>query len=156
LDGFVSPISPQTRLRVSVIGLFLDGEDILVIHQMDPPEPDCWDLPGGGLEPHETLMQGLRREIQEETGIEDFQVEGLLTVVEDFFPEGEEKVLHTLNLIYRCSVAPRPTNLFSAEAEIGPKGIQWLPLKKLTQEECSSRCWRAILAVQTQGVPDSL
>ncbi|MEM7772506.1 MAG: NUDIX hydrolase [Cyanobacteria bacterium P01_E01_bin.6] len=51
-----------SRLRISVVALFVDGDDVLLLHQMTPPEPDCWDLPGGGLEAHESLMDGLRRE----------------------------------------------------------------------------------------------
>jgi ADP-ribose pyrophosphatase YjhB (NUDIX family) len=135
---------PQTRLRVSVLALFIDVDDVLLIHQMDPPEPDCWDLPGGGLEAEESILEGLRREVQEETGIEEFQVDRLLTVIDTFFPEGNGKVLHSLNIIYQCSILQRPINLSSTEAEIGPKGIQWLAIANLTPQECSTRSWQAI------------
>lgn len=142
----LSSQSSQFRLRVSVLGLFVDAGDVLLIHQMDLPEPDCWDLPGGGLEPHETLMEGLRREIQEETGITEFQVDDLLTVIENFFPKGENQVLHTLSLIYKCSLSSRPTHLHSAEQEIGPKGIQWLASAALNPKECSGRAQKALEA----------
>jgi ADP-ribose pyrophosphatase YjhB (NUDIX family) len=59
----------ETRLRVTVNGLFVDSGDVLLIHQMTLPEIDCLDLPGGGLEAEEPVLDGLRREIQEETGI---------------------------------------------------------------------------------------
>jgi 8-oxo-dGTP diphosphatase len=74
------------QFRVSVVGLFIDNQEVLLLHQITPPEPDCWDLPGGGLEPGETLFAGLKREIQEETGIKEFKIDKLLTVVEGFFP----------------------------------------------------------------------
>lgn len=132
------------RLRVSVIGLFLDGSDVLLIHQMTPPEPDCWDLPGGGLHPDEPLLTGLRREILEETGIQQFQVDELLTVVEEFFPWENDTALHTLNVVYRCSAHPRPTQLHSEEAEVGPRGIQWVAIATLTPQTCSTRTWKAL------------
>lgn len=55
------------------------------MHPIMPPEPHCWYLPGGGLEPLETLSSGLRREVKEEIGLIDFQVERLLTVAEAFY-----------------------------------------------------------------------
>ena len=90
----------EVRLRVAVLGLFVADDQVLLLHQMTDPEPNCWDLPGGGLQPEETLMVGLAREIKEETGITNFQVERLLTIAEKFFPEGEGKLLHALNIIY--------------------------------------------------------
>ena len=39
---------------------------------------DCWHLPGGGIEPDETLADGARREAFEETGIDVSGVEAQL------------------------------------------------------------------------------
>jgi 8-oxo-dGTP diphosphatase len=135
----------QVKLRLTVLGLFVDDGDVLLIHQVTDPEPDCWDLPGGGLEPDEPLLEGLAREVREETGIRQFRVEQLLTVAESFFPQ-QSRLLHTVNIIYRCAATPRPTELFSDEPEIGPKGIQWLPVASLAREDCSTRAWAALEA----------
>ncbi len=138
---------PPTRLRVSVVALFLDGEDVLLLHQITLPEPDCWDLPGGGLDPAEDLLTGLRREVAEETGITDFTIEQLLTVTEGFYPEPGGQ-LHTLNLVYQCRVAPRPVAFAPVDLEeIGPMGIRWLPVQTLKPEQCSNRAWAALVAV---------
>ncbi len=136
----------EVRLRVAVLGLFVADAQVLLLHQMTDPEPNCWDLPGGGLQPQETLMEGLAREIKEETGITDFQVERLLTIAEKFFPEGEGKLLHALNIIYQCRVEPKPTNLSSDDPEVGPLGIQWIAIATLTPEKCSNRAWEALQA----------
>lgn len=53
---------------VSVAGIIIDGEGrILVVKRRDN---GAWQPPGGVLEMDETIEEGLRREIQEETGIE--------------------------------------------------------------------------------------
>lgn len=138
-------MSLPVRLRVSVVALFVDGDAVLLLHQMTFPEPDCWDLPGGGLEPHEDLLTGLAREVEEETGITQFEVDRLLTVFESFFPRTDD-ILHTLNIIYQCSLSSRPATLSGDPEEVGVKGIQWLRVTELRQEECSSRSWAALQA----------
>lgn len=138
-----------TRLRLAVLGIFFKADAVLMIHQMTPPEPDCWDLPGGGLHPQETLMAGLAREIREETGIEQFAVEGLLTVAESFFPdrpENETDIVHTVNLIYQCRLIVEPVEFRGDPIEIGPQGVQWLPSHSLARDHCSSRSWQALKA----------
>jgi 8-oxo-dGTP diphosphatase len=139
-------MQPDFQLRVSVLGLILDAGDVLLIHQMDPPESDRWDLPGGGLEPHETLMQGLAREIQEETSLIDFQVKELLTIVETYMQRRHGGTQHQLNIIYACAVPYRPSKLHSDEAEVGEKGIQWLAVDSLTCNSCTTRAWKALQA----------
>jgi 8-oxo-dGTP pyrophosphatase MutT (NUDIX family) len=52
--------------------LLLDAHNrLLLMHAHDPTEPHrrWWELPGGGLHPHETTAQACRRELAEETGI---------------------------------------------------------------------------------------
>jgi 8-oxo-dGTP diphosphatase len=138
------------KFRVSVVGLFIDANDVLLIHQTTPPDPDCWDLPGGGLQPGETLMAGLAREVLEETGVTDFQVKGLLTIVEKFFPQTNQ-LLHTLSIVYQCSVKQRPATLYSDDPEIGDRGIQWMAIANLTPQVCSPRTWEAL---QAEGLVD--
>lgn len=53
-------------------------------------------------------------------------------------------MLHTVNIIYQCTVTPRPIQLFSSDPEIGPKGIQWLAIAQLAPQHCSTRSWKAL------------
>ncbi|MDA0672242.1 MAG: NUDIX hydrolase [Cyanobacteria bacterium] len=139
-------MTTETQLRVSVLALFIDQDQVLLLHQMTPPEPDCWDLPGGGLDPAEDVVTGLRREVLEETGIQDFAIASLLTVVEGFYP-CDDGQLHTLGLVYRCSASPRPTTFTPTDVEeIGPQGIQWHAIADLSREQCSRRTWEALIA----------
>lgn len=126
------------------MGLFIKSDTVLMIDKVTGPEPNRWDLPGGGLQPGEPLIQALKREIREETGLSDFRVESLLTIVEGFFPNWHGKLLHSLSLIYQCSIAGEFTVYTTGDHEVGARGIQWLPIAQLTPEVCSTRSWTAL------------
>lgn len=129
------------------MGLFIQSGTVLMIHKMTGPEPDCWDLPGGGLQPGEPIIQGLKREIREETGLTEFRVQSLITVVEKFFPNWQGRVLHSLSIIYRCSTEKEPVIYATGDREVGSKGIQWLIASELTPDTCSTRSWKALQAI---------
>lgn len=55
----------RTRIRVSAV--VRDARQrVLLVRQID----DLWVLLGGGVEPGETILDGIRREFKEETGLE--------------------------------------------------------------------------------------
>jgi 8-oxo-dGTP diphosphatase len=61
-------VSPTTQLIVSAL-VRRDGQ-MLLVEEMEPGDPGpTWMLPGGKVEPSETLIQALRRELAEETGM---------------------------------------------------------------------------------------
>jgi 8-oxo-dGTP pyrophosphatase MutT (NUDIX family) len=65
---FTTSAAPRIGARV----LLLDSSDrVLLIHALDPCNPDrhWWELPGGGLDPGESLADAARREVAEESGI---------------------------------------------------------------------------------------
>ena len=50
--------------------IILDRDRVLLVERGKPPLQGYWSLPGGVLETGETLEEGVRREILEETGLE--------------------------------------------------------------------------------------
>ncbi len=76
-----------------------DGALLLVRHEKPGREP-YWVLPGGRLEPGETIPECAKRELLEETGLEG-QFVGVMYVSE-FLSEGR----HTVDVTVRVEVEP--------------------------------------------------
>lgn len=60
----------QRRVNVRAI-IWHDGHLLAVKHKnKDGSEADYWAVPGGGLDPMESLTDGIKRELLEETGVQ--------------------------------------------------------------------------------------
>lgn len=81
--------------------LLLDetNENILMVKNSGPIG-SYYTLPGGAVEPGETLQQAAVREVKEETGL-DVEVYGILSVMEAFF---EVKGHHAIFFIFKGEV----------------------------------------------------
>jgi len=65
-----SPHFPNAFYRVSVKGLCVkDGKVLLTYDQSNTMHGDPWELPGGGLDFGENIIDALKREIHEEMGL---------------------------------------------------------------------------------------
>lgn len=64
--GEAPRVGIRYRLRPGVYAVLLRGREILVTHQSEP-EPEL-QLPGGGIDPGESALRALHREVFEETG----------------------------------------------------------------------------------------
>ena len=49
--------------------VFDDAGRVLLVERGKPPSAGLWSVPGGKLEPRETLAQAVAREVREETGL---------------------------------------------------------------------------------------
>lgn len=57
--------------RVNVRGIIWQHDKLLAVKhkRSDGSEADYWAIPGGGLDPRESLQDGMQRELIEETGV---------------------------------------------------------------------------------------
>jgi ADP-ribose pyrophosphatase YjhB (NUDIX family) len=61
--------TPPPTLAVSAILLAPDDGRVLLIQRGKPPGEGLWSLPGGRVEPGETIAEAVARELLEETGL---------------------------------------------------------------------------------------
>ena len=116
---------------VGVGGVVISLGRALLIRRGSEPLKGEWSIPGGRLELGETLVEGVRRELQEETGL-DVRILELIEVFERIFPEPEGTLrssrpqYHFVIVDYLCEAVngePRPggdvTDLaFAGEEEL--------------------------------------
>jgi 8-oxo-dGTP diphosphatase len=90
----------EKRIAVTVDGVLIDGERILLIRRGKNPFKGFWALPGGFVEYGETTEHAVVREVEEETGLH-CEINRLVGVYSapDRDPRG-----HTVSIAYVMSV----------------------------------------------------
>lgn len=90
------------RPLVGVGGVVISDGHALLIRRGGPPLEGQWSIPGGMLEVGETLLEGVRRELLEETGVE-VRVLELIEVFERInLDAGGKARYHFVVLDYLC------------------------------------------------------
>jgi len=88
---------------VGVGGVVLRGGRALLIRRGSAPLKGEWSIPGGTLELGETLEEGVKRELEEETGLK-VEVGELIEVFERIVPDESGRLkYHFVILDYLCS-----------------------------------------------------
>lgn len=96
----------------------VDAGDLLLVRRGREPGAGRWSVPGGRLEPGETLVEAVVRELLEETGVEGV-CGSLLGVVERLTPEA-----HFVILDYAVDVLERVQPVAGDDAD----EAAWVPL----------------------------
>jgi 8-oxo-dGTP diphosphatase len=93
------------RPIVGVGGVVIEDGRVLLIRRGHPPMEGQWSIPGGTLEVGETIADGVRRELAEETGVL-VRVGELIEVFERIFSDEVGKPqYHFVILDYLCECA---------------------------------------------------
>ena len=83
-------------------GVVIRGHEVLLVKRAFPPRAGEWSLPGGRLELGESLVDGVRREVREETGIE-VEVGPLVEVFDRVYRDADGRVrYHFVIVDYLC------------------------------------------------------
>ncbi|HRW09957.1 MAG TPA: NUDIX domain-containing protein [Caldilineaceae bacterium] len=120
-------------MRLAVDAVIERADALLLIEYEDVQFGRHWGLPGGGVEPGETLHTALRREVLEETGAA-VKV-GRLLLVNEYDPATHSHVYDnelTLRLLFHCTLAAEEPFAEPTAPDPDQRGIGWMPIADLT------------------------
>ena len=121
---------PKSRLvwRPAVYAVIVNDGQALLIKSRHGGK---YYLPGGGVDAGERIVDALKREVREETGVE-VDVEGFAHFVEDFFYyDPLDGAYHSLLFYYYCS--PKTLSLLD-DTEVDDEDAEqprWIDVKSL-------------------------
>jgi ADP-ribose pyrophosphatase YjhB (NUDIX family) len=122
-EQFFRQVAARKSIRITVRSICVQDGYLLVVQPSDNPDA-CYSFIGGEIEFSELMEEGLKREYQEEMGVEA-KVLRYLFMVENLF-QFDGKLIHSLEHYFQTEVS-RPKTI-SQESHL----IQcWLPVKHL-------------------------
>jgi ADP-ribose pyrophosphatase YjhB (NUDIX family) len=86
----------KTKIRVRCAAVVIRGNELLLVKH-EKCGREYWLLPGGGLEPGETLAQATERELREECGV-SIRCGRLLFIAETLEPTKERQIINVVFL----------------------------------------------------------
>lgn len=113
---------PHLLIGASFGVIFNDKDEVLLCHRTDR---DLWNLPGGGLEVHESPWDGAIREVKEETGL-DVEIEHFCGIY--FRADTSENKHDQVSYIFRCRATGGKLTL-NEEAD----QIKYFPVNQLPE-----------------------
>lgn len=127
-------ISGSALPRIRVSALILRGDNVALVEFHTAALGVHYDLPGGGLDPGESLHDGVRRECREEIGCD--VACGRLLMVAEYFPGRDTYAndgLPTLDFIFECTLAKGQQPRLPEAPDEDQVGAKWMPLETLAQ-----------------------
>ncbi|GAC1478379.1 MAG: hypothetical protein PVSMB9_00790 [Candidatus Dormibacteria bacterium] len=138
LNSF-EPMTPQIR-----VAAVISHEQQLLVVEHRKRGQRYWVLPGGRLEPGETLKAALQRELKEELAVEG-QVGQLLAVYETLAPDR-----HTVNLAFGVEIGSRQPQIDRNDPVLA--GWRWVDLPALNQMDLRPPIAAALAEIIAEGM----
>ena len=115
-------------IRVRATALIIHREALLVI-EFNDEHGLHYNLPGGGVEAGESIIQAVKREVQEEAAV-NVEV-GNLAFVYEYEPEVNSFKygdIHSLGVTFECHLAPDATPSMPINPDPYQTAVKWVRL----------------------------
>lgn len=126
-DYWDDPEAPAANsLVVAVSAVVRDEQDrLLLIKRTDN---DLWSIPGGGMEPGETVSEAVMREVREETGyeVQPIRLVGVFSDPRHVVAYDDGEVRQAFSLCFACSVMGG-----KAQTSDESNAVEWVPTTQL-------------------------
>jgi 8-oxo-dGTP diphosphatase len=116
---------PSVTVDVALFALRANALQVLLIRRKNWPYQGYWAVPGGFIDMDETLEQSARRELREETGVEEVYLEQLYTFGEPA-RDPRSRVISVAYLAWLDADQARPVQGADDAAE-----ARWWPMAEL-------------------------
>ena|SRR5260221_8600917 len=143
------------NMRVGVNAVIIKDGKILLISFADDKSDFHYNLPGGGVEPGESLTEALKREAWEEA-CADIDV-GKLLLVTEYEPRrnaGRYGEFHKLGLIFACQLKAKCEPRLPQNPDPNQVGVDWIRLEELVNVPLLPHIAAPLLAAYQQGDGD--
>ncbi|KGR76233.1 NUDIX domain-containing protein [Ureibacillus sinduriensis] len=118
-------------IRVRACALIIENDSILLV-EFEDEKGVHYNLPAGGVEPNESVVEAVKREAKEEASI-DVEV-GPLALVYEYVPQmSANKFGETpsLQLIFDCKIKNGTTPMLPKNPDPKQVGVKWIQLAEL-------------------------
>lgn len=125
--GFTYYVNPSAATAAFI--LRHNRQELLVARRGKEPAKGTLDLPGGFIDMDETVEEGMRREIREETGLVVERLEYLFSIPNLYMYSG--MTIHTTDMFFMTDVDDDVVPVADDDAA----ALEWMPLEAVQPEE---------------------
>jgi 8-oxo-dGTP diphosphatase len=144
-------------MRIAVDAVIEQAGRLLLIEYDDRQLGHHWGLPGGGVEPGESIHDALRREVLEETGA--YVVVGRLLLVNEVDPKHYGTLYsdsHELRLVFHCTLVDDRDLIEPSIPDPEQIGVGWVAIADLLQTRLFPKIADRLYYSLTNGTADDL
>lgn len=135
-DILPKPEGIDFKWRITGCAIIIQDDSLLMILDTLHEDTKLFELPGGGVEPHESIHEGIIREVKEETGYTINITEAVpFFITENYFQHPRDKTFyHSINVFYKAGLTSdaQDKKFINTVIENEIAEVKWIQLNDLS------------------------